>query len=97
MVQSEGTACEHARGPVRFAATRLGSRVANMQAVKGLFMEKWLCWASMGVAGLLMLLFLLDLVVSVPFGGISKAVDVMSILASGLVLYLAYDAFKDLR
>ena len=68
-----------------------------MQAVKGLFMEKWLCWASMGAAGLLLLLFLLDLVANVPFGGISKAVDVMSILASGLVLYLAYDAFKDLR
>ena len=26
-----------------------------MYAVKGLFMEKWLCWGSMGVAGLLIL------------------------------------------
>ena len=68
-----------------------------MLAVKGISMEKWMCWASMGVAGLLLLLFLLDLFLGVPFGGISKAVDVMSILASGLVLYLAYDAFKDLR
>jgi hypothetical protein len=68
-----------------------------MQAVKGIFMEKWMCWAAMGIAGLLLLLFLLDLFAGVPFGGISKAVDIMSILASGLVLYLAYDAFKDLR
>ena len=68
-----------------------------LQALKGLFMEKWFCWTSMGVAGLLLLLFLLDLFAGVPFGGISGAVDVMSILASGLVLYLAYDAFRDLR
>jgi hypothetical protein len=68
-----------------------------MQAVKGISMDKWMCWSSMGVAGLLVLLFLLDLLAGVPFGGISKAVDVMLLLASGLALYLAYDAFKDLR
>ena len=68
-----------------------------MQAVRGLFMEKWLCWASMGVAGLLLLLFLLDLFVHIPFGGVSLSVDVISILACGVVLYLAYDAFRDLR
>jgi hypothetical protein len=68
-----------------------------LQALKGLFMEKWLCWASMGIAGLVFLLFLLDLFASVPFGGISGAVDVMVILASGLIFYLAYDAFRDLR
>ena len=68
-----------------------------MQAVKGLFMEKWLCWASMGVAGLLLLLFLLDLVANVPFGGISKAVDILSILCSSLVLYLGWDASRDFR
>ena len=68
-----------------------------MQAVKGLFMEKWFCWASMGVAGLLLLLFLLDLFLNVPFGGISKTVDVLIILSCGVVLYLAYDAFRDLR
>ncbi len=68
-----------------------------MQAVKGLFMEKWFCWGSMGVAGLLLLLFLLDLFLSFPFGGISKTVDVLIILSCGVVLYLAYDAFRDLR
>jgi hypothetical protein len=68
-----------------------------MQAVRGLFMEKWLCWSSMGVAGLLLLLFLLDLFVGFPFNRISVTVDIMAILACGLVLYLAYDAFRDLR
>ena len=75
----------------------LWSRGGIMQAVKGLFMEKWLCWGSMGVAGLLLLLFLLDLFLSFPFGGISKPVDVLIILSCGVVLYLAYDAFRDLR
>lgn len=68
-----------------------------MPAVKGLFMEKWFCWSSMGVAGLLLLLFLLDLFTKIPFGGISTSVDVIMVLACGIVLYLAWDAFKDLR
>lgn len=74
-----------------------------MTAVKGLAMEKWLCWGSMGVAGFLLLLFLLDLVMYFagsptwgPFGGISLMVDIFTIIASGIVLYLAYDAMKDL-
>jgi len=75
----------------------LSSRGGIMQAVKGLFMEKWLCWSSMGVAGLLLLLFLLDLFLDAPFGGLSKPVDVLIILSCGVVLYLAYDAFRDLR
>ena len=48
-----------------------------MVAVKGLSMEKWLCWGSIGVAGLLLLLFLLDLFTGFPFYGISPAVDIM--------------------
>ena len=68
-----------------------------MQALKGLFMERWLCWGSMGVAGLLLLLFLLDILLKVPFGGMSLIVDVFGVIASGLVFYLAWDAFKDLR
>jgi hypothetical protein len=60
-------------------------------------MDKWLCWGSMGVSGLLLLLFLLDLFLSFPFGGISGVVDVIGILASGLVLFLAIDAMRDLR
>jgi hypothetical protein len=68
-----------------------------MLALKGLFMEKWLCFGSMGVAGLLLLFFLMDLFLSFPFGGISGVVDVFGILGCGLVLYLAYDAFRELR
>jgi hypothetical protein len=68
-----------------------------MQAVKGLSMEKWLCWGSMGVSGFLLLLFLLDIVSSFPFGRLSPFVDIVGIIGCGLVLYLAWDAYKDLR
>lgn len=60
-------------------------------------MEKWLCWASLGVAGFLLLLFVLDLFLKIPFGRLNLMVDVFIVLASGLVLYLAYDALKDLQ
>jgi hypothetical protein len=81
----------------RLAAHPLWSRVGSMYAVKGPFMEKWLCFGSMGVAGLLLLVFLLDAIVSTPFGGVSILVDIFGVLASAVVLYLAYDAFRDLR
>lgn len=68
-----------------------------MHAVKGISMEKWLCWVSMGVAGLLLLLFLADMFAGFPFSGVSGTVDVLGILISGLVFYVAYDAFRDLR
>lgn len=60
-------------------------------------MEKWFCLGSMGVAGLLSLLFLLDMVLGMPFGGVSLLVDILGLLAGGLVLYLAFDAFRDLN
>jgi len=68
-----------------------------MVAVKGIFMEKWLCYGSMGVAGLLLLLFILDAALGFPFGRSSMVVDIVGILASALVLYLGYDASRDLR
>jgi hypothetical protein len=60
-------------------------------------MEKYLCWGAIGVAGLMLLLFLLDIIVGIPFGGLSSAVDIFGILASGLVLFLGWDALRDLR
>jgi hypothetical protein len=79
------------------APVNLSWQVRSMIAVKGIFMEKWLCFGSMGVAGLLLLLFLLDLILGYPFGGISNAVDIFGLLASGVLLYLSYDAYRDLR
>ena len=60
-------------------------------------MEKWLCWGSMGLAGVLLILFLLDLILGIPFGGIGWLIDILGILACGLVGYLGWESFKELR
>ncbi len=60
-------------------------------------MEKWLCWGALGVSGVLFILFILDLVTSIPFGGLSTLVDIFGAVAGAIVGYLAWDAAKDLR
>ncbi len=51
---------------------------------------------SMGVAGLMGLAAILDLALSFPFGG-QMALDIMFILAGGLVVYMGIDCMKDMR
>jgi hypothetical protein len=77
----------------------IGSQAGSVPlgAPKGWSMEKWLCWGAMGVAGVLLVLFVLDLVMEIPFGRISVTVDVLGALAALLVAYLSWDAFRDLR
>ncbi|MBX9582342.1 MAG: hypothetical protein K2X87_18720 [Gemmataceae bacterium] len=61
-------------------------------------MEKGLIYGSLGVAALMLLLFLIDLLAGFPFGGSPFAVvDVFGIIAAGVVGYLAYNASKDLK
>jgi hypothetical protein len=61
-------------------------------------MEKWLCWGSMGVAGFMALLFLLDLVAGFPFGGAAfTLVDIFGLIAAGMVAYMAFNASRDLK
>jgi hypothetical protein len=66
-----------------------------MQAVKGSSMEKWLCWGSLVVSVIVLLCFVLDIILGKPFGGLSKGVDILGILAALLVGYLSYDALMD--
>lgn len=65
---------------------------------KGAAMEKRLCIASMAVAGLLLLVFLLDLVVGIPFGGGAtfRIIDIVGVTVGGLLLYASWNALKDL-
>jgi hypothetical protein len=58
-------------------------------------MEKWLCWGSMGVSGLLLLLFVLDIVLGIPFGK-NYVVDGLGIIAAGLLGYLGWESFKEI-
>jgi hypothetical protein len=69
-----------------------------MLAARGGAMEKNLCIASMSVAALLLLLFVLDLIVGIPFGGGSTflMIDIVGIIAGGLLLYLSWNALRDL-
>jgi hypothetical protein len=65
---------------------------------KGRAMEKILCFGSLGIAILMMLVFALDLVAGVPFGGGPFAtVDVLGFLSAAIVAYLAWNASKDLK
>ncbi|MBV9594432.1 MAG: ATP-binding cassette domain-containing protein [Actinobacteria bacterium] len=69
-----------------------------MWAAKGLSMEKWMCWGSLAVAGLMLLLFGLDLATGMPFGGSSlsgmRIVDILGLLMSALLLYMSWDALR---
>ena len=65
-------------------------------------MEKYLCYGALGVAGLMGLLFLLDLAANVPFGGGFNGgpfliPDILGLLASGVVGFLGVNAMKELK
>ena len=52
-------------------------------------------FGSMGVAGLMALASILDLVLKIPFQG-QMVLDIMFILAAGLDIYMGIDCLKDL-
>ena len=65
-------------------------------------MEKWMCFATLGVAAIMMLVFLLDLIVGIPFGGSSgsnpfQIFDIFGIFASLVVAYLGFNALRDVK
>src|SRR5262249_26526415 len=71
-------------GATAVAGSALGGCAMSVSAVslKGRAMEKILCFGSLGIAVLMLLAFLLDLVASVPFGGGPfGTVDILGVLA----------------
>lgn len=62
-------------------------------------MEKGLTLGSLGVAGVLLLFFALDLFTGIPFGGGSAFgwIDVIGLIAGGILGYLAFNAYRDVR
>ena len=61
-------------------------------------MQKWMCLGAMGIAGLALLLCLLDLIVGVPFGGGPYMLaDIGGIVAAGVLGYLAWNAYQDVK
>ncbi|MFO0851438.1 MAG: hypothetical protein U0871_23200 [Gemmataceae bacterium] len=64
-------------------------------------MEKYMCYGALGVAAVMFLLFLLDFVVGIPFGGGLSGpfllTDIFGMIASGVVGYLGFNALRDLK
>jgi uncharacterized membrane protein YuzA (DUF378 family) len=60
-------------------------------------MSKALTIVGMVVAGLIGLVFVLDLVVQFPFDRASVLMDVGALIAAGLLGYLSWDAMRDVR
>lgn len=60
-------------------------------------MSKALTIVGMVVAGLVGLIFLLDLAVGVPFDRASTVMDVGALIAAALLAYLSWDAMRDVR
>ncbi len=62
-------------------------------------MEKVMCYGALGVAGLLALVFLVDLVAGFPFGrsGGFMVFDILGLIAAGLVGFLGFNAMRDLK
>lgn len=60
-------------------------------------MAKKMIFASLGVAGLVALLSILDLTVKFPFAGYSLLLDICFLISSAIIGYLGWDAYRDNR
>ena len=58
--------------------------------------EKLLCYGSMGAAGLVAVLFLMDVIAQI-LGGQSVVLDVMFILGATFVLWQGFETSRELR
>jgi hypothetical protein len=58
--------------------------------------EKLLCYGAMGTAGLVAVLFLLDILLG-TLGGQSIVLDVMFILGAAFVLWQGFETSRELR
>ncbi len=58
-------------------------------------MQRAIAIAGMVIAGLIALLFTVDLLADIPFGGRSMLMDIGSILAALLLGYLSWNIFRE--
>jgi hypothetical protein len=58
-------------------------------------LPKNMIFASFGAAGLVSLLAIMDIATKFPFAG-SVVMDILFLISSGIVGYLAWDAYKDM-
>jgi len=72
-------------------------RATPARAARGLSMEKWMCWGALGAAGLMALLFVLDIAIGWPFAGASLVLDIFGLLAAGVIAFLAIDTVREFK
>jgi len=65
-------------------------------------MEKWMCYGTLAIAAIMLIVFLMDMFAGIPFGGSAPGspfvvIDVFGVLASGVVGYLGFNALKDVK
>jgi hypothetical protein len=58
-------------------------------------MIKKMIYASMGVAGFVGFLSILDMSIKIPFGGYSLTLDIIYLVTSAILGYLSWDAYRD--
>lgn len=58
-------------------------------------MPKALTISGLAVAGLLILIFGLDLAIGMPLGGLSKMMDGLFMLAAGILGYMSWTSFRE--
>lgn len=59
-------------------------------------MTKNVVIGSMGVAGLVAIAAIIDLIAGFPFSGL-MLMDILFLLGAGLVIYMGWDSYQDLR
>jgi hypothetical protein len=60
-------------------------------------MPKILCIASLALSCLLLLIFLLDLAIGVPFGKASMIMDLGFIVAAGIIAAFSFLTMREIR
>ncbi len=58
-------------------------------------MEKWLCLAAMIAAGIILLVFGLDLAIGFPFDRRGLVTDILFVIAAGLVLWQGLETWRE--
>lgn len=62
----------------------------------GMNLQKVLCGAALGISGLLALIFLLDLLLGIPFGRFSISTDIIVLIAAGLIIWQGVETWMEL-
>jgi len=60
-------------------------------------MIKRMIFGSMGIAGLVAVLSILDLSLSIPFAGYSMTLDILLLVASAIIGYLSWETYRENR